>query len=116
MASLNRAQIIGRLGQDPQIRYTQQGTPVASLRVATDESYKDGHGEIVKRTEWHTVVVWNRQAESCSNYLRKGSQVYAEGKLQTRKWQSPDGTDRYTTEINAERVVFLSHSKQHAEG
>lgn len=99
---LNKVMIIGRLGRDPELRYTQSGSPVASLNVATDESYTDRDGNKVERTEWHRVSVFQRQAENCANYLAKGSLVYVEGSLQTRKWQDQQGQDRYTTEIKAQ--------------
>ncbi|NJB67183.1 single-strand DNA-binding protein [Desulfobaculum xiamenense] len=107
MASLNKVMLIGRLGRDPELRYTQSGQPIANLRLATDESYTNQQGERVDRAEWHSVAVFGRQAEPCGNYLRKGSLVYVEGSLQTRKWQGQDGSDRYTTEIKAQRVQFL---------
>ena len=107
MASLNKVMLIGRLGIDPELRYTQSGQPVANFRMATDESYRGQDGNMVERTEWHRVSVWGRQAETVSNYLHKGSMVYVEGSLQTRKWQAQDGSDRYTTEIKAMRVQFL---------
>lgn len=107
MASMNKVFLLGRLGRDPELRYTQSGNPVASLRMATDESYTDNRGQKVERTEWHTVAVWGRSAENCANYLRKGSLCFVEGSLQTRKWQAQDGTDRYSTEIKAFRVQFL---------
>ena len=104
---LNKVMIIGRLGRDPELRYTQTGSPIASLNIATDESYVDRDGNKVERTEWHRVSVFQRQAENCANYLTKGSLVYVEGSLQTRKWQDQNGQDRYTTEIKAQRVQFL---------
>ena len=104
---LNKVMIIGRLGADPELRYMQNGDPVANLNVATDESYTDRDGNKVDRTEWHKVVVYRRQAENCHTYLSKGSLVFIEGKLQTRKWQDQQGQNRYTTEINAQRVQFL---------
>ena len=104
---LNKVMLIGRLGRDPELRYTQSGSPVATLNVATDESYTDRDGNKVERTEWHRVSVFQRQAENCANYLTKGSLVYVEGSLQTRKWQDQSGQDRYTTEIKAQRVQFL---------
>jgi single-strand DNA-binding protein len=104
---LNKVMIIGRLGRDPELRYSQSGAPVANLNVATDESYTDREGNKVDRAEWHRVVVFQRQAENCANYLRKGSLVFIEGSLQTRKWQDQQGQDRYTTEIRAQRVQFL---------
>ena len=115
---LNKVQIIGRLGRDPEIRYTQAGLPIANMRIATDESYTDRDGNRVDRTEWHTVVAFQKQAENCSNYLAKGSLVYVEGSLQTRKWQDQQGQDRYSTEIKAQRVVFLDRkgSRDSGEG
>lgn len=107
MASLNKVMIIGRLGRDPELRYSQSGAAICNLNVATDESYTDKQGQRVEQTEWHRVAVFSRQAELCANYLHKGSLVYVEGSLQTRKWQDKDGSDRYTTEIKALRVQFL---------
>lgn len=104
---LNKVMLIGRLGRDPELRYTQNGTPVTTLNLATDESYTDREGNRVERTEWHRVTVFQRQAENCANYLGKGSLVFVEGSLQTRKWQDQQGQDRYTTEIKAQRVQFL---------
>ena len=104
---LNKVMIIGRLGADPELRYTQAGQPICSLRVATDESYTDKDGNRVERTEWHSVVAFQRSAENCNQFLRKGSLVYVEGKIATRKWQDQKGQDRYTTEIRADRVQFL---------
>ena len=104
---LNRVELIGNLGQDPEIKYTQSGTAVVNLSVATNERRKVGDNweDVV---EWHRVVVWAKTAEACNEYLRKGSQVYIDGKLQTRKWEDREGNERYTTEINANRVMFLS--------
>lgn len=104
---LNKVQIIGHLGRDVELRYSQNGSPVASLNIATDESYTDRDGNKVERVEWHRVTVYGKQAENCANYLHKGSLVYVEGSLQTRKWQDQNGQDRYTTEIKAQRVQFL---------
>lgn len=113
---LNKVMIIGRLGRDPELRYTQNGSPVASLSIATDESYMDRDGNKVERTEWHRVSVFQRQAENCANYLTKGSLVYVEGSLQTRKWQDQNGQDRYTTEIKAQRVQFLDRRGDNPRG
>lgn len=88
---LNKVQIIGRLGADPDLRYTQGGQPVCSLRIATDESYTDKNGNRVEATEWHRVIAFQRAAENCNKYLSKGSLVYVEGKLSTRKWQDQNG-------------------------
>ncbi len=104
---LNRAMIIGRLGQDPELKYTQSGVPLCNLNIATSESYQDRDGNKVDRTEWHRVSVFQRAAENCATYLRKGSLVYVEGSINTRKWQDQQGQDRYTTEIRAQRVQFL---------
>lgn len=107
MASVNRVIIVGRLGRDPELRYTQSGTAVCSLNVATDESYTDRDGNKVDKTEWHRISCFQRQAENCANFLAKGSLIYVEGSLTTRKWQDQQGQDRYTTEIKADRVQFL---------
>lgn len=107
MASLNMAQIIGRLGRDVDLRYSQSGTAVANISVATDESYTDRDGNRVERTEWHRIVVYGKTAENCASFLAKGSLVYVEGGLQTRKWTDQQGQERYTTEIKAQRVQFL---------
>lgn len=107
MASLNRVEIIGRLGKDPELRNAQNGTAICNMTIATDESYTDREGNRQERTEWHRVVVYQRQAENCANYLHKGSLVFVEGSLQTRKWQNQQGQDQYTTEIKAQRVQFL---------
>ena len=107
MSSLNKVMIIGRLGRDPEMRYTQAGKPVCSLNVATDEGYTNDRGEKVDKTEWHKVVFWDRQAETCSQYLAKGSLVFVEGRLSTRKYQDQQGQDRYVTEIQGQRVQFL---------
>ncbi|WP_165076220.1 MULTISPECIES: single-stranded DNA-binding protein [unclassified Desulfovibrio] len=112
---LNKVMLIGRLGRDPELRYTQSGSPVATLNVATDESYTDRDGNKVERTEWHRVSVFQRQAENCANYLAKGSLVYVEGSLQTRKWQDQSGQDRYTTEIKAQRVQFLDRKGERGQ-
>lgn len=104
---LNKAMIIGRLGRDPELRHTQEGKPVCSMSAATDESYTDRNGQKVERAEWHRIVVYGKTAENCARYLGKGSLVYVEGALQTRKWQDADGQDRTTTEIRAYHVQFL---------
>ena len=111
MPSLNKVQIIGYLGMDPEIRYTGSGTAVANLRVATDEGYKDASGQKVDKTEWHNVVAWDRLAEICGEYLQKGSLVYFEGSLQTRKWEDREGNERYTTETRAFRMQMLDSKK-----
>ncbi len=113
---LNKVMIIGLLGRDPELRYSQSGMPMASLNVATDESYTDREGNKVDRTEWHRVSVFQKTAENCANYLAKGSLVFVEGSLQTRKWQDQQGQDRYTTEIKAQRVQFLDRRGDSAGG
>lgn len=107
MAGVNKVIIVGNLGADPEIRHIQGGDAVATLSVATSETWKDKSGEKQERTEWHRVVMWRRLAEIAQQYLRKGSKVYLEGKLQTRKWQAQDGSDRYTTEIVADQMQML---------
>ena len=104
---LNMAQIIGHLGRDPDVRYTPEGTAIANLAVATNQTWKDKSGEKQERTEWHRVVLFGKVAEIAGEYLKKGSLVYLQGRLQTRKWQGDDGQDRYTTEIAAERMKML---------
>ena len=106
---LNKVMIIGHLGKDPELKYSPGGggAPICNLRIATDESYTDRDGNKVDRTEWHRVVVFQKAAENCANYPAKGSLVFVEGNLQTRKWQGQDGQDRYMTEIRAQRVQFL---------
>lgn len=108
--SLNKAMIIGNLGADPEVRYTQSGTAVGNLRIATNEKWTDKSGQRQERTEWHRVVVFGKTAENCSKYLKKGRQVYVEGRIQTNEWQDKDGNKRYTTEIVASNVTFLSGS------
>ena len=107
MSSLNKVMLIGRLGQDPEVRYTQSNTAVATLSLATSERYKDGNGEQQERTEWHRVVAWGRLAEICQQYLNKGSLIYVEGPLQTRSWEDNQGQKRYTTEIKALQMTML---------
>ncbi len=108
--ALNKAMIIGNLGADPELRYTQSGTPVANMRIATNRRWTNKEGEKQEQTEWHRIVVFGRQAETCEKYLEKGRQVYVEGRLQTREWSDRDGNQRYTTEIVAQTVQFLSGS------
>ncbi len=105
--SYNKVILIGRLGRDPELRYTPSGTPVVNFPLATSETYIDKDGNRQEKTEWHRIVVWAKQAESVANYLSKGRLVLVEGSLQTRKWTDNQGQDRYTKEIRAQRVVFL---------
>lgn len=107
MATLNKVCIIGRIGHAPQVQYLNEGTAICHLSVATDESYTSWDGQKVSRTEWHRVNVFGRLAENCGVYLAKGSLVYVEGRLGTRKWQDKDGCDKYSTEITARVVTFL---------
>ncbi len=113
--SLNKVILLGNLGQDPDLKYTQSGTAVCSLRVATNESWMDRQGERQEKTEWHSVVVWDKQAENCEQYLSKGRTVLVEGKLQTRKWEDQNGNDRYSTEIVASRVQFVGGGESGGE-
>ena len=108
MASVNRVTIIGHLGKDPETRYAPSGDAVTNITVATTETWRDkATGEKREATEWHRVVFFGKLAEIAGQYLKKGSQVYLEGKLKTRKWQDKDGQDRYTTEINADEMKML---------
>jgi len=104
---LNKILLIGRLGSNPEVRSTSTGLDVANFSIATDESYTANNGDKIQKTEWHKIVAWGRQAEFVANYLHKGSLVYIEGKIETRKWKDQAGTDRYTTEIKADRVLGL---------
>ena len=104
---INKAIIVGNLGADPEIRHTQSGTQVATFNVATTERWRDKEGQQQESTEWHRIVAWQRLAEICGEYLHKGSKVYIEGKIQTRKWQDQNGNDRYTTEIVAREMKML---------
>jgi single-strand DNA-binding protein len=108
MAGVNKAIIVGNLGRDPEIRYTPSGVPVASFSVATSDEWKDKDtGAKQERTEWHRIVAWRGLADVCGKYLRKGSQVYIEGRIQTRSWEDRDGVQRYTTEIVAQNMLML---------
>lgn len=107
MASLNKVMLIGNLGRDPEVRYTQGGTAVANFTMATTERWNDQQGERQERTEWHRVVVWGKQAEIAGEYLRKGRSVFVEGSMQTREWTDRDGNKRYTTEVRAQRFQML---------
>jgi len=116
MGSVNKVILVGNLGADPELKYTPSNRPVCNLNVATNEVWKDKSGQKQERVEWHRVNVWGDQAEHCSKYLSKGRQVYIEGKLQTRKWQDKEGKNRYSTEVVAERVVFLGGGDSEAMG
>lgn len=105
--SVNKAIIIGNLGKAPEVTVTASGATVCTLSVATNEKWKDKNGDQQERTEWHRIVLWNKLAEIAEKYLHKGSQVYCEGKIQTRKWQDNAGNERYTTEIVAGHMTML---------
>jgi single-strand DNA-binding protein len=107
MASVNKVILIGNLGRDPEVRYTQNGAAVANFTLATNEAWTDKNGERQERTEWHRIVVWGKQAEIVREHLSKGKQVYVEGSLQTRQWDDREGNKRTTTEVRATRVVML---------
>ena len=107
MASVNKVIIIGNLGRDPETRYMPDGGAITNISVATTENWKDKNGEKQEKTEWHRVAFFGKLAEIAGEYLKKGSQVYVEGRLQTRKWQDKDGADKYTTEIVANAMQML---------
>ena len=115
MASLNKVMLIGHLGRDPEVRYTQSNQPVCNFSVATTENWKDQSGEKQERTTWHRITVWGRQAESCAEYLRKGRPVYIEGRIQQREYEDRDGNKKQVTEIVAERVQFLGGKSEEQE-
>lgn len=104
---INKVIIVGNLGQNPEVKYMPNGNAVTNISVATSESWKDQQGQLQERTEWHRIVMFRKLAEIAGQYLTKGSQVYIEGKLQTRKWQDQNGQDRYTTEIVADNMQML---------
>lgn len=107
MSGVNKVIIVGRLGADPEVKQVGQSQTVARLSVATSENWTGKDGNKQERTEWHRIVVWGRQAESCGKYLSKGRQIYVEGRLQTRQWEDQQGQKRYTTEIVASQVQFI---------
>jgi single-strand DNA-binding protein len=107
MASVNKVILLGNLGRDPETRYTTGGDAVTNLRIATSEQWKDKSGEKQEKTEWHTVVLFGRQAEIAGEYLKKGRSVYIEGRLQTRKWTDKEGVEKYSTEVVADRMQLI---------
>jgi len=109
---INKVILVGRLGADPEVRYTQDGMMVTNFRLATDEQWKDKSGERSQRTEWHRIVTFGKLAEICGNYLSKGKLIYVEGRLQTRSWDDKDGIKRYTTEIVAANMQMLERKGQ----
>src|SRR5947208_8077607 len=104
---LNKVMVIGRLGKDPEMRYTAGGSPVTTFSVAAGRQWKDGAGETREETEWFNVVTWNKLAEICNEHLHKGSRVYIEGRLQTHQWQDQEGQTRYRTEVIASDMIML---------
>ncbi len=116
MGSVNKVILVGNLGRDAELRYTPGGSPVASLNLATTETWNDKAGQRQEKTEWHRVVVWGKPAESLAEYLKKGKQIYVEGRLQTRQWDDKDGNKRYTTEIRSDRIVLLAGAGGNGRG
>lgn len=116
MGNLNKVMLIGRLGADPEVRYTQSNTAVATLNLATTERYKDSNGELQESTEWHRIVAWGRLAEICQQYMKKGGQIYVEGSLQTRAWEDKEGQKRYTTEVKALSIQMLDSKSDGGSG
>ncbi|MGH2581612.1 MAG: single-stranded DNA-binding protein [Anaerolineales bacterium] len=113
---LNKVMLIGNLGQDPEMRYTPSGRPVTTFSVATTRNWTNAEGEKRSETEWCNIVAWGSLAEICNQYLKKGQQVYIEGRLQTRRWEDEEGSKRSTTEIVAREMIMLSERKDRAEG
>ncbi len=114
--TVNKATIIGRLGKDPELKFTPSGIAVATFNIATTESYKDKEGKPVETTDWHRVVAWKKLAEICGQYLKKGSLVYIEGKIKTRSYDNKAGAKVYITEINADEMQMLGDSKHEQAG
>ena len=113
MAGINKVIIVGNLGKDPEVRYTPSGTAVANFSIATSDEWKDKEtGQKQEKTEWHRIVAWRRLGEICGEYLHKGSQVYIEGKIETRSWEDKEGVKRYTTEIVAREMQMLGSPKK----
>jgi single-strand DNA-binding protein len=115
MSSLNKIILIGNLGKDPEIRYTPEGSPVATFSLATSENWTDKNGSRQEHTEWHTIVAWNRLADLSKRFLVKGRQVYVEGRLRTREWTDREGNKRRSTEVIAQQMVLLGSRPQSAE-
>lgn len=116
MAGVNKVILVGNLGRDPELRYTQGGQAVANFSLATSESFNKKDGTRDERTEWHRIVVWGRSAENCSQYLSKGRTVYIEGRLQTREWENKEGQKQRTTEVVAQTVQFLGGGRGEGGG
>ena len=117
MGTVNRVILVGNIGKDAEVRYTSGGAAVSTLSLATTEVWNDkSSGQKQEKTEWHRVVVWGKQAETLSEYLTKGRQIYVEGRLQTRQWDDKDGNKRYTTEVRTDRIVLLGGRSSAGEG
>jgi len=116
MASVNKAIIVGNLGKDPEMRFTQSNTAVANFNVATTDTWNDRDGQKQERTEWHRVVAWGRLGEICGQYLKKGKQVYIEGRIQTREWEDQQGQKKYSTEIVAQTMQMLGRAGDAGDG
>lgn len=116
MSGVNKVFLLGNLGRDPEMRYMPDGTAVATLSIATSETYKDREGNKQERTEWHKVSLWGKTAEIAGEYLRKGSQAFIEGHIRTRKWTDKEGQERYTTEIAGDRLQLIGGRRDGAEG
>jgi single-strand DNA-binding protein len=116
MGSVNKVILVGNLGRDAELRYTPGGAAVATINMATTEVWNDKAGQKQEKTEWHRVVLWGKSAESLTEYLTKGKQIYVEGRLQTRQWDDKDGNKRYTTEIRGDKIVLLGGGGRSASG
>ena len=116
MSGVNKAILLGRLGQDPEMRYAPDGTAIACLSIATSENFKDKSGNKQERTEWHRVSLFGRVAEIAGEYLRKGSEAYIEGRIRTQKWTDKEGQDRYSTEIVGERLQLVGGRRENDNG
>jgi single-strand DNA-binding protein len=115
MSSLNKVMLIGNLGKDPEVRFSQEGTPVATFSLATTDNWTDKTGNRQERTEWHNIVAWNKLADLAKRFLNKGRQVYVEGRLQTREWTDKEGNKRRTTEVICTQIVLLGSRQQAAQ-
>lgn len=116
---INKVILVGNVGQDPEVRYTGDavnGAKVATIRIATSERYKDRSGNLQEHTEWHSVVLWRNQADIVEKYVKKGSQIYVEGRLRTRSWEDQTGNKRYITEVVADTIQLLGRKQDHSQG
>lgn len=116
MAGINKVILVGNLGKDPEVRHLENGATVANFPLATSETYTDRNGERITQTEWHNIVLWRKTAEIAERYLRKGRQVYIEGKIRTRNWTDRDGNQRYTTEIVGDVLQLLGSREEGSSG